>query len=126
MDERRLQIDNEQLRSEFGPVAADHQFWSRQVVLYGRDEPWVVAHTLLPEHSELSDLRQVHSLGDKPLGEFLFNHSELQRSHLHFTQLDIDALGGGWGRKSLFFLFAKPILVAEFFLPSVLKLPVPH
>lgn len=120
LDEHEQTVDNELLRSEFGPLAAEHPFWSRKVTLYGRGQPWVLAHTLMPAHSELSELRQVRTLGSKPLGEFLFDHPDLQRSHLHFTHLP----SGIWGRKSLFFLFEKPIMVAEFFLPELLKLPV--
>ena len=121
LGEHEQTIDNALLRGEFGPLAAGHSFWSRKVALYGCAQPWVLAHTLLPAHSEMSDLQQVRSLGSKPLGEFLFDHPGLQRSHLHFTNLP----SGIWGRKSLFFLFGKPILVAEFFLPELLALPVP-
>lgn len=122
LDEHSQPVRNAQLRAEFGPLAADHSFWSRQVVLYGNEEPWVLAHTLLPAHSELSELAQVRTLGSKPLGEFLFSHEELKRSHLHFTQLP----SGIWGRKSLFFLFGKPIMVAEFFLPELLRHSLPQ
>lgn len=121
LDEHEQSIDNALLRSEFGPLAAGHPFWSRKVTLFGCGQPWVLAHTLLPAHSELSELQRVRSLGSKPLGEFLFDHAELKRSHLHFTTLP----SGIWGRKSLFFLFRKPIMVAEFFLPEILALPVP-
>ena len=121
LNERRQQIQSAKLRAEFGPLAENHSFWSRQVALYGNEEPWVLAHTLLPAHSEMSELAQVRTLGSKPLGEFLFDHPELTRSHLHFTQLP----SGIWGRKSLFFLFGKPIMVAEFFLPELLKHSLP-
>lgn len=121
LEEHEQTIANALLRSEFGPLAEEHCVWSRKVALYGRGQPWVLAHTLMPAHSELSELKQVRELGSKPLGEFLFDHPDLQRSHLHFTNLP----SGIWGRKSLFFLFGKPIMVAEFFLPELLELPVP-
>ncbi len=121
LDEHEQAIANNSLRGEFGPLAADHLFWSRKVALFGCDQPWVLAHTLMPAHSELSQLREVRELGSRPLGEFLFDHPELRRSHLLFTRHD----SGIWGRKSLFFLFGKPIMVAEFFLPELLRRPVP-
>lgn len=105
------------LRVLFGPVADGHRFWSRKVVLSGNSKPWVQAHTLLPEHSLESPLREVVELNEKPLGEYLFNHPDLIR-----TEMDVTAVGSDtWARRSLFYLFDKPVLVAEFFLPSLLE-----
>lgn len=82
----------------------------------GNDEPWVMAHTLVPEHSLLSPLRQVLELNTKPLGEYLFSHPDLIR-----TGMDIAAYKTNlWARRSLFFLYSKPVMVAEFFLPALL------
>lgn len=100
----------------FGPVAKSHRYWSRQVVLLGRGIPWVSAHTLLPEHSLHSELKQVMELADRPLGEFLFSHPQLRRNRVQYSAV----AEGCWGRRSLFYLFGKPILVAEFFLPSLI------
>jgi chorismate--pyruvate lyase len=105
------------LRVLFGPVAENHRFWSRKVVLSGGGQPWIKAHTILPEHSLESPLGEVMGLSEKPLGEFLFNHPELIRS-----EMDVTLVGSGtWARRSLFYLFSKPVLVAEFFLPSLLE-----
>ncbi|CAN0481919.1 unnamed protein product [Discosporangium mesarthrocarpum] len=120
--EGELQLANAVLRGEFGPLAADHPFWSRKVLLQGKGQDWVQAHTLLPGHSQLSPLVEVMSLGRKPLGEFLFNHPLLTRSHLHITR----SSAGVWGRKSLFFLYRKPIMVAEFFLGELLAQDPPR
>jgi len=121
LEEGEQQLHNAILRGEFGPLAEDHRFWSRKVLLKGNDQGWVQAHTLLPEHSQLSPLEEVMSLGNKPLGEFLFNHPRLTRSHLHITR----SKSGAWGRKSLFFLYRKPIMVAEFFLTELLAHDLP-
>ena len=110
------ELPNE-VRSLFGPVSLSHKFWSRKVCLKGRGEPWVKAHTLIPEHSLLSPLKTVMELNAQPLGEYLFNHPQLLRSGLDVTLLGRDT----WGRRSLFYLFGKPILVAEFFLPALLE-----
>ncbi len=102
------------LLAKFGPLNQNHRFWSRKVVLLGKGCPWVTAHTLLPEHSLFSPLKQVLELNNKPLGEFLFNHSQLIRTDLDFAMVDENC----WGRRSLFYLFGKPIMVTEFFLPQ--------
>lgn len=89
--------------------------WSRrvQLCLYGR--PWVAAHSLIPYSSLVGSGRQLVSLKSKPLGRFLFQQSGLQRGGLEVTRLTDDI----WGRRSLFYLQQKPILVAEFFWPGM-------
>ncbi len=104
------------VRSRFGPLASEHEFWSRKVVLMGNDTPWVLAHTLIPRFSLVSPLKNVLELNDKPLGEYLFSHPDLIRSGMDITPFANDS----WGRRSLFYLFEKPIMVAEFFLPAIL------
>ena len=104
------------VRSCFGPLASDHRFWSRKVVLVGANTPWVLAHTLIPEVSLTGQLKRVLELNEKPLGEYLFSHPDLIRSGIDITPI----AGDSWGRRSLFYLFEKPIMVAEFFLPAIL------
>lgn len=104
------------LVSVIGDDALGRVMWSRKVVLWGCGEPWVSAHTLIPCRSLRTPLKQLKSLNAKPLGAFLFAHPELVRSGL-----DVARLRQGWGRRSLFHLYRKPILVAEYFLPSLLS-----
>lgn len=115
--EEWLQLERPEDRACFGPLAHGHAFWSRKVTLIGDDTPWVLAHTLIPEFSLLSPLKQVLELNEKPLGEYLFSHPELVRSGMDITQF----ADHSWGRRSLFYLFDKPIMVAEFFLPAILE-----
>lgn len=103
-------------RGCFGPLAEQHRFWSRKVALLGGNTPWVLAHTLIPEFSLAGPLGRVLELNEKPLGEYLFSHPNLIRSGIELTPF----AGNSWGRRSLFYLFEKPIMVAEFFLPSIL------
>jgi len=111
-----LLLANPAVRSCFGPLAAGHKFWSRKVVLVGDNTPWVLAHTLIPEFSLTGPLKRVLELNEKPLGEYLFSHPDLIRSGIELTPI----AGGSWGRRSLFYLFEKPVMVAEFFLPAIL------
>jgi chorismate--pyruvate lyase len=98
-----------------GKQLSAQRFWSRKVVLTGNTEPWVVAHTLVPQQSLGGRLSQVKRLQTKPLGAFLFRQSGLRRAGLDIVETDL-----GWGRCSLFEFDRHPILVAEFFLPALI------
>ena len=123
VDELWATLPDREFRSRFGPIAPDHPFWSRRVILSGNGEPWVLAHTLIPEHALGGDLGQLIRLGEKPLGEYLFNQVGLTRSDIEIKRIDDQ----NWGRRSWFFLESKPILVTEYFLSSLLlKSPPPE
>ena len=91
-------------------------FWSRKVILMGYSEPWVVAHTLIPQQGLRGRLRQVKRLKAKPLGALLFKQRGIRRN-----SLDIVSTEWGWGRCSRYFFDGYPILVAEFFLPELIN-----
>jgi chorismate--pyruvate lyase len=117
VDESWLVFPELRFRSRFGPVAPGHRFWSRRVVLLGNGVPWVFANTLIPTHSLGGDLEQIIRLGTRPLGEYLFSQPELSRSEIEIKEIAEQS----WGRRSWFFLNAKPVLVAEYFLPALLR-----
>ena len=117
VDESWLVFPELRFRSRFGPVAPGHRFWSRRVVLLGNGVPWVFANTLIPTHSLGGDLEQIIRLGTRPLGEYLFSQPELSRSEIEVKEIAEQS----WGRRSWFFLNAKPVLVAEYFLPALLR-----
>lgn len=110
-----LQPIHAQLRACFGPLRSDHRFWSRQVQLLGRGEVWVQAHTLIPVYSLQGSLASLKRLGDRPLGEYLFEQPELRRSAIELCQQSTTC----WGRRSVFYLSGHPIMVAEFFLSTL-------
>lgn len=114
LQEGWIHLKTRALLAAFGPVASGHRFWSRHVILRGRDEAWVMAHSLLPEHAVCSPLREVMDLQSRPLGEFLFQHPGLVRTNLELVK----TTGDTWGRRSLFSLYNKPIMVAEFFMQA--------
>ena len=114
IEEGWVQLSNPELLAEFAPVTAAHRFWSRHVVLHGNGQPWVLAHSLLPEHAIFSPLRKVMDLNEEPLGQFLFQNPDLRRTNLELVK-SRESL---WGRRSLFYLHNKPIMVAEFFVPE--------
>lgn len=90
--------------------------WSRQVILGGFGESWVAAHSLIPFSSLKGRQRGLIRLGNRPLGGFLFRQPSLRRGEPEICRYhDI------WGRRSLFFLEDRPLLVAEFFLPDLMR-----
>jgi chorismate--pyruvate lyase len=89
--------------------------WSRRVLLGGHGENWVAAHSLIPITTLRGANRQLIHLGNKPLGGFLFKQRGLMRGDTQICQCD-----DYWGRRSLFFLDKRSLLVAEFFLPDLI------
>jgi len=99
----------------------------REVVLCGHDEPWVFARSILPLASLTGSLRHLRKQNNRPLGAFLFSQPRLLRSAIAVTRISRDHayvpaafLGEKllWGRRSVFYLQQKPLLVSEVFLPA--------
>lgn len=111
----------------------------REVLLYCDDVPQVFARSLLPLTSLTGSESSLANLGTQPLGQVLFNNPSLQRHGLSLSEFDEQApvsilaqclVEGGstsnaenselklWGRRSIFMLNNKPLMVAEVFLPD--------
>lgn len=114
-------LTDDEFLARFGDLPVEQKFWSRKVILSGRGEDWVFAHTLVPESALGGELGEVLQLGRRPLGEWLFEQRDLQRSPIEICRLNEEV----WARRSWFFVDDKPLLVAEFFLPALLALPAP-
>ncbi len=100
----------------------------RQVRLWCDEQPWVFARTVIPVRSLRGAQRRLAHLGNRPLGAYLFAHPALQRSPLQVTQINSTSRlladcaplqPRVWGRRSLFRLQGHPLLVSEFFLPTL-------
>ncbi len=97
----------------------------REVLLRGRDEPWVYARSVVPLavlHGRYGFLRR---LGTQPLGALLFRDAGIRRGAIEVTRRApprfLPAVvedGPAWVRRSLFYLDRQPLLVAEMFLPG--------
>ena len=99
----------------------------REVLLMGDGQPWVFARSLLPLSSLTGRLRRLRKQGTQPLGSFLFSQAHLERSPIalslinrHHGYLPTELIGDRsvWGRRSIFYIDAKPLLVSEVFLPD--------
>ena len=103
----------------------------RQVLLYCDDKPWVYARSVIPMTTLIGPLRRLSKLGNKPLGAILFSNKRIIRSHMEITRLTSEHPCYGWtghvgnelipGRRSIFSLYKKTVLVSEFFLPEIVK-----
>ncbi len=110
-------------------VPARQKALLRQVHLLCGDELCVYARSVIPLDTLRGRHRRLQYLGDKPLGEYLFAQPRLQRERIEWSRLlpgsplyrrALPDGGSGqpiWGRRSLFRIDGKPLLVAEFFLP---------
>lgn len=97
----------------------------REVILHGNHQPWVYARSVIPLSTLRGPLRQLNYLGNRPLGEMLFRDPTMRRKHLelagikasHLPQM-LQEFTPSWGRRSVFLLRNKPLLVSEIFLSS--------
>lgn len=114
-------------------VRAGEKVLAREVLLYCDNIPHVFARSLLPLTSLTGEQKALAELGDKPLGQVIFNNPSLERKLIEIAsfnmqssvgrlaqQLSLATLEELWGRRSLFYLEAKPLIVAEVFLPPAL------
>ena len=100
----------------------------RQVILCGKGKPWVFARSVLPLSTLIGRLTALRELDSQPLGALLFNDPSMTRapvevSYSYASALAVpDTVCDGdvflWGRRSVFCLDQKPLLVSEMFLPD--------
>lgn len=116
-------------------LAPDEEVWVRCVVLKCKDTHWVYARTVIPAMGPHNPWQELQKLGNKPLGEVLFEMPSVQRSTFEFSK---DALSHwphlmrrinnplmaklpGFARRSIFHERGAPLLLTEVFLPGLLK-----
>lgn len=90
-------------------------YWCREVVLHGDGKPWVAARTLISKDL-LTHYQSLFTLGDKPIGEWLFSLSA-QRIGIQWAK---DPESGLYARRSLFLVQEMPLLISELFLENSL------
>ncbi|MEW5756743.1 MAG: chorismate lyase [Pseudomonadota bacterium] len=104
----------------------------RQVCLQCGLQPLVYARTVIPFPTLRGPVKRLAHLGSRPLGEVLFADKSMRRGPVQVARLlaahavyrEAAAAGAGapeelWGRRSLFYLGGKPLLVSEIFLPAL-------
>ena len=92
----------------------------REVRLCIRHQAVVLARSVIPLSTLCGAERQLLVLNNKPLGEFLFSHKHMSRSAIEVKRGRVNDQAV-WGRRSIFKLKGKPLLVSEYFLASLLE-----
>lgn len=103
----------------------------RQVLLLCGGNPWIYARTVIPVSSLRGKLQRLAGLGTRPLGGVLFADPGMHRGTVELAEIlpgqAVFAAATGhlrqrpaaiWGRRSVFRLSGKPLLVSEIFLPD--------
>jgi chorismate--pyruvate lyase len=108
------------------------QAWVRCVLLQCANQNWVYARTVIPNLTPESPWSALQKLGNKPLGEVLFDLPSIQRTPFEFTRQTLSSwpylseqLGAeqsqakGYARRSIFTQKEAPLLLTEVFLPRL-------
>lgn len=119
----------------------------RQVLLCCGDTPLVYARSVIPALTVTGAQRRYANMGRRPLGAMLFADRSMRREPVMVSRLpadhpvlarlrkgfadrpevildiegDVDSSVEIWGRRSVFRVSGKPLLVSEFFLPALFE-----
>ncbi|MDP1709109.1 MAG: chorismate lyase [Gammaproteobacteria bacterium] len=112
----------------------------REVHLLCDGRPWVFARTVIPRETLSGKYRRLARLGNRSLGAVLFADKTMRRADVHVacltpahrlykhTTLGLKGKPPDqfWGRRSLFYLCERPLLLSEIFLHDMrpCKLPI--
>jgi chorismate--pyruvate lyase len=98
----------------------------REVVLLSNQTPLILARTVIPAKTLQISQGNLARLGSRPLGEILFSAPSLEREPLGITKIeqnlwaiDFAISEPLWGRRTKYSICGQPMLVSEFFLPSL-------
>lgn len=93
----------------------------------------VYARTVIPPTTFEKESQELLRLGNKPLGNILFNDNTTYRTNMRYAKIPVDCnlhqqatvdstiASELWGRQSLFYINNNPLLVTEVFLPTILE-----
>lgn len=112
-------------------IKQGEQVLVREVLLFCDEVPQVFARSLLPLRSLTGKEQALTQLGNQSLGQVLFNNPELKRKCIEVSSFDnsssvtqianyynLPQKTQLWGRRSVFLLHDKPLMVGEVFLPG--------
>lgn len=107
-------------------LATGEKAWVRCVYLHVKGHPFIYARTVIPDWHPNNPWYQIKQLGNRPLGEVLFQIPNLERTPFELCQhradywphLDTDwPKGPTFARRSIFKQQQAPLLLTEAFLP---------
>jgi chorismate--pyruvate lyase len=103
----------------------------REVMLHANGKPLLLARTIIPEETIKVAHRNLSHLGTRPLGEVIFSYPDLERITMDLTLIEPGTWTSKarqsanidqpiWGRRTVYAIQERPMLVSEFFLPEIL------
>lgn len=104
---------------------------TREVLLHADGKPLILARTIIPAATIKIANRSLSKLGTRPLGEVIFSYPQLERVAMDvslinpnewtLTALDVTHIKQPiWGRRTVYAIKHRQMLVSEFFLPEIL------
>ncbi len=87
----------------------------REVILYGNENPMVFARTIIPIATIEKGLKELGTLGNKPLGDILFEKDIFSKNDIVFATFYYGK-SLFWGRKIKYTVKDQPFSVMEVFL----------
>ena len=87
----------------------------REVILFCDDTPIVFAQTIIPFETISNGLEQLGNLGNKPLGDILFEKDVFTKDKVVYALFE-NASGLYWGRKAKYLVKGYKFSVMEIFL----------
>tara|TARA_R110002153_G_scaffold14952_9_gene53841 strand:+ start:13432 stop:14022 length:591 start_codon:yes stop_codon:yes gene_type:complete len=119
-----VSIEEIQQLARFSAVSRDIKWQVREVLLWGNNQPWVFARSIIPEQMCRAEFA---GLGNQPLGKLIFNDPRFKRMPFQITQissshpitssLNLPSQHSLWARRSVFQFGGLALSVAELFLP---------
>lgn len=106
---------------------------TREVLLHAKGKPLILARTIIPEQTIKVAHRNLSHLGNRPLGEVIFSYPNLERLDMQVASINrsgwtLASIAEAsinqpvWGRRTVYAIHQKPLLVSEFFLPGALAI----
>ncbi|MGH8119376.1 MAG: chorismate--pyruvate lyase family protein [Gammaproteobacteria bacterium] len=106
----------------------------REIYLQCNDVPWVYGRSIIPEHTCTGSERRLAFWGQRSLGNYLFSGHNIRRGEIEIARIRPqdklfqlacrDATADRsrlWGRRSIFYIKDKPLLVVEIFLTDLIR-----
>lgn len=104
----------------------------REVLLHADGKPLILARTIIPAKTIKVAKSNLAHLGSRPLGEVIFSYPKLERIEMDVTLINPQAWTRPaiaevhidrpiWGRRTVYAIAQRQMLVSEFFLPGVLE-----
>ncbi|MGZ8191055.1 MAG: chorismate--pyruvate lyase family protein [Methylococcaceae bacterium] len=107
-----------------------HYCLTREILLQADGKPLILARTIIPASTIKVARSNLSHLGTRPLGEVIFSYPKLERIAMDvtlvnpcsWTQLATNEANINepiWGRRTVYAIRHKHLLVSEFFLPDI-------